>query len=52
MQSAENAQRAKKRYPNSIMLRSSVNNIDVLEVDEISAWRWLEYKSKGLVCNI
>ena len=38
-QSAENAQRAKKRYPNSIMLRSSVKNIDILEVDEISAWR-------------
>ena len=38
-QSAENAQRAKERFPNSIMLRSSVNNIDILEVDELSAWR-------------
>ena len=38
-QSAENAQRAKKRFPNSIMLRSAVNNINILEVDEVSAWR-------------
>ena len=37
-QSAENEKRARKKFPDSIMLRTSYY-IDELEVDELSAWR-------------
>ena len=37
-QTAENEAKAKKQFPNSIMLRTSYY-IDELEVDEVSAWR-------------
>ena len=37
-QTAENEAKAKKKFPNSVMLRTSYY-IDELEVDEVSAWR-------------
>ena len=37
-QTAENEAKAKKQFPNSVMLRTSYY-IDELEVDEVSAWR-------------